>query len=419
MFWALDYLLLALLLTAGVLVLRLRNLNAAVMALSVVGLLLTVLFLLLGAPDIAHAEVVVGPVALPALFLVAIGKVRTAVSQPEQAELEEANQPPASHPTPPRTSGQRLTHRRWLAAPLALLVGALLVTAMLTIPRGSRPLPPMARYAMELALPQWHLTEVVNEVVYGTRAFDTFGETFLLLAAVLSVTLLTRPREPRRGYIGEHVAGRQEQAQIDPAATPDPDQEQARGAEEEEEGHPRGPLTTDEEPLGQGFPERAEGMTVVIRTGVRLVVVVLTVAGCFLVVQGYTPGGGFPAGAVLLGIVLLVYVAHGYRRVAFLVRPAVAETIELAGALAIIVLQSLGLFLHGSFTANWMPLAPVETLRSGGVAQAFSLGEFVVVSCGLVIVVFALLGASRDWVEGEADSGQGQNDQGNEESERP
>ena len=403
MFWALDYLILALLLAAGVLVLRLRNLNAAVMALSAVGLMLTVLFLLLGAPDIAHAEVVVGAVALPTLFLVAIGKARTAVSEPEQDDLEEVSQSPARHTARPGPGMRQLTHRRWLAAPLALLVGALLVVAMLTIPRGSHPLPALARHAIELALPQWHLTEVVNEVVYGTRAFDTFGETFLLLAAVVSVTVLTRPREPRGGYIGEHVAGRQEQAELAPPVDTGAEQEEARGAEAKEEGRSPGPRTPDDEPLGRGYPERAEGMTVVVRTGVRLVAVVLTVAGCFLVVQGYTPGGGFPAGAVLLGIVLLVYVAHGYRRVAFLVRPAVAETVELVGALAIIVLQSLGLLLRGSFTASWIPLAPSQTLRSGGVAQAFSLGEFVVVSCGLVIVVFALLGTTRDWIESEDD----------------
>ena len=49
------------------------------------------------------------------------------------------------------------------------------------------PLPAVARYAMDVALPRWGLTEPVNEVVYGTRGFDTFGETFLLLAAVVSV----------------------------------------------------------------------------------------------------------------------------------------------------------------------------------------------------------------------------------------
>jgi uncharacterized MnhB-related membrane protein len=52
-FWALDYLLLGLMLAAAVLVVRLRNLNGAVMALSAVGTMLSVLFVVLGAPDAA------------------------------------------------------------------------------------------------------------------------------------------------------------------------------------------------------------------------------------------------------------------------------------------------------------------------------------------------------------------------------
>lgn len=86
-FWVLDYLLLAVILAAAVLVVRLRNLNGAVMALSAAGTMLSVLFVVLGAPDVAHSEVVVGAIALPVLFLVAIGKVRGVVSN--ERELDE------------------------------------------------------------------------------------------------------------------------------------------------------------------------------------------------------------------------------------------------------------------------------------------------------------------------------------------
>ncbi|HEY2176123.1 MAG TPA: hydrogenase subunit MbhD domain-containing protein [Mycobacteriales bacterium] len=78
-FWVLDYLCLAAILTAAVLVLRLPSLSSAVMAVSAMGTVLSLLFVVLGAPDDAHAEVVVGAIALPALFLIAIGKVRTDV----------------------------------------------------------------------------------------------------------------------------------------------------------------------------------------------------------------------------------------------------------------------------------------------------------------------------------------------------
>jgi uncharacterized MnhB-related membrane protein len=88
-FWVLDYLLLALLVISALLVLWLRNLNGAAMALSATGTLLAVLFVVLGAPDVAHAEVAVGAIALPVLYLMAIGKSRTVVDDPELGETGE------------------------------------------------------------------------------------------------------------------------------------------------------------------------------------------------------------------------------------------------------------------------------------------------------------------------------------------
>jgi uncharacterized MnhB-related membrane protein len=79
MTWVLDYLCLAAVIASAVLVVLLRNVNGSVMALSALGTVLSVLFVVLGAPDVAHSEVVVGAIALPVLYLVAIGKIRTDV----------------------------------------------------------------------------------------------------------------------------------------------------------------------------------------------------------------------------------------------------------------------------------------------------------------------------------------------------
>ncbi|MDQ6617681.1 MAG: DUF4040 domain-containing protein [Actinomycetota bacterium] len=80
MFWAIDYACLIGILVSAVAVVRIRNLNGAVMALSGVGTILSLLFVVLGAPDDAHSEVVVGAIALPTLYLIAIGKVRSHVT---------------------------------------------------------------------------------------------------------------------------------------------------------------------------------------------------------------------------------------------------------------------------------------------------------------------------------------------------
>jgi uncharacterized MnhB-related membrane protein len=78
-FWALDYLCLFVIISCAVLVYKLHNLNGAVMALSAMGTVLALLFVVLAAPDDAQSEIVVGAIALPVLYLIAIGKVRADV----------------------------------------------------------------------------------------------------------------------------------------------------------------------------------------------------------------------------------------------------------------------------------------------------------------------------------------------------
>jgi multicomponent Na+:H+ antiporter subunit B len=287
-------------------------------------------------------------------------------------------------------------HRAAVGWTLTLAVGALLAVAVIALPRGANPLPAIARYAMTVALPQWRSTEPVSEVVYGTRGFDTFGETFLLLAAVVAISVLCRPREQRRGFIGESLAGQREQHQVghpEPAGAP---QRIAERAEERESGA-RAPSTPDAERVGTAGPETSDAMSVVVRAGVRFLAPVLTMAGLYLVAWGYSPGGGFPAGAAMLGVALLAYVSRGYRWVEPVLRPGVVEPVELAGALLIVVIGVSGLLLDGSFLANFLPLGPPQTIRSGGTLQAFSVTEFIEVATGLVLAVFGLLGMGHDW----------------------
>ncbi|MEA2297773.1 MAG: energy-converting hydrogenase subunit [Solirubrobacteraceae bacterium] len=91
-FWALDYACLAAIVVCALLVVRTSNLNGGVMALSALGTVLSLLFVVLGAPDVAHSEVVVGAIALPVLYLIAIGKSRTDVA--DRGDLGEDDHEP-------------------------------------------------------------------------------------------------------------------------------------------------------------------------------------------------------------------------------------------------------------------------------------------------------------------------------------
>lgn len=290
-------------------------------------------------------------------------------------------------------------HRPRVGLVVVALVAAGLAVGLVGLPRETANLPGLAREALTTALPHWHTTEPVSEVVYGTRAIDTFGETFLLIAAVVCVQLFTRGREGRRGFVGETSAGEEEQKEEDPSEGLDETEERAREAEiaEWDISTTRRRPTPDREELGGPAPETAETMSVIARMAVRAVAPVLAVAGIYLFAQGYSPGGGFPAGVVAVGVMLLFYAGLGYRRIARGVSERVMEIIELVVALVLIAIMVLGLVLKGSFTANWLPLAPEQTLRSGGLMQAFSVSEFFEVAAGLAIAIFGIMTMQHDW----------------------
>lgn len=282
-------------------------------------------------------------------------------------------------------------HRPWLGGPLVLGTGLVILVGVLALPRETAALPVIARHAMEIAIPVWGQAEVVSEIVYGSRGFDTFGETFLLLGAVAVVLTFSRPREPRTQYVGEASEGRADQRRLDPDTPETSDERRARQAESAEESE-----------------TRTVGLSVVVRVAVRAAVPLLAVAAVYTAAWGYTPGGGFPAGAAVAGVVLLVYAALGHRAVRHAVRSALIEPLELAGATVITLLGVAGIVIHGSMFANVLPLAQPLTILAGGNAQLYSAAELVEVATGLVIAIFSLLGMRREWTihdeESEQDS---------------
>jgi len=300
-------------------------------------------------------------------------------------------------------------HRPWLVVLIVAGAATVVLLGFTDLPRADVGLTHIARHAMLIALPQWGTTEAVSEVVYGSRGFDTFGETFILLAAVVGVSVLSRTREPRAQYVGEESAGREEQASADPGGGEDETEREARSAEREEEDEGEGeppPDDADTDPLGKPAPERALGMTVFVRLGARVAATILAVASVFLGSWSWTPGGGFPAGVVVTGVVVLVYAAFGHRAVAMVVRPNVQEPLEMIFALVIIGIGLGGLIGNGSFMDNWLPLGQPQTLFGGGTVEVFSVAELVEVATGLTIAIFGLLGMQHDWTPDEDEDGE-------------
>lgn len=295
------------------------------------------------------------------------------------------------------------THRRAVGFGLSAGVGACFAVMAIRLPRHS-PLPAIARQALVESLPRWHTTEPVNAIVYGFRGFDTFGETFILLGAVVGVLVVCRGREHRSAYLEEDRIAAEEQAAT--RATwrigPNPTAAQPEAAERSDAGE------TAPQRIGVPGPEPSRLMTSVIRGGARTALPILAVAGIYLAAWGFSPGGGFPAGAVIAGVVVVVYAGWGYRYVRRVVRPDVLEPLELGGAALIIGLGVLGLVVKGSVSASWLPLGQAKTIAGGGVLQAFSGAELIEVATGLLLVIFNLLAMGREWTNDGENGGDGE-----------
>jgi len=71
---------------SALLVVRVRGVVNAIVAFSAVGTFLTLLFLLLQAPDVALSEAAVGAVAVPMVLLISLAKIRSLLDDPTEAD---------------------------------------------------------------------------------------------------------------------------------------------------------------------------------------------------------------------------------------------------------------------------------------------------------------------------------------------
>ncbi len=158
----------------GLLAILYRDLFISVLLLSVFSFLSALLFYVAHAPDVAITEAAVGAGMTTLIFVWA---VRATASR---ATVSTDGSPPPGRPT-----GQLL-----LDILLVIGVGALLWVFLPPIEGG----PTVIRdYIVLHGLEETGANNLVSAIYLGYRAFDTFGETIVLLCAVSgSIFFLTR-----------------------------------------------------------------------------------------------------------------------------------------------------------------------------------------------------------------------------------
>ncbi len=174
------YLLLILMIIAAIAAVEIKNLLSSVVAVGAVGLGLSVAFLLLKAPDLAIAQLVVEILCLIILIRATLG----------------------------RDASPRSEKREWArAVPALVFIGVFLFfarTALQDLPPFGRPLLRVSDYYLKEGLAKTGAANLVTAVILDFRAYDTLGEVTVLFAAVVgALTVLRRVgRKPAGGKNG-------------------------------------------------------------------------------------------------------------------------------------------------------------------------------------------------------------------------
>lgn len=169
------YVLLGLMIAGAIIAIEVKNLLSAVVAVGIVGLGLSIIFLLLKAPDVALTQIVVEIAAVILLIRATLHR-------------DIALKPCGSRP---------------FGGIMAILfLGLAVLAGVLTFQGGlnpfGQPLMTVSRFYPANAVATTGATNVVSSVILDYRAYDTLGEATVLFTAVVGVLTVMRSKGKKK-----------------------------------------------------------------------------------------------------------------------------------------------------------------------------------------------------------------------------
>lgn len=142
-----------------------------------------------------------------------------------------------------------------------------------------------------------------------------------------------------------------------------------------------------------------QGMTVIVKTVVRIIVGLILLYGFYIILHGHlSPGGGFGGGVVLALGFLSVLLAYGRGEALKWLRLGLVRDLDHAGPLLFLGVGLLGMAWGGAFLANVLSKGRLFALLSSGIILPLNIVIGVKVGLSLFLVVLAL--AAFDLNEG-------------------
>jgi multicomponent Na+:H+ antiporter subunit B len=177
----LFYALLIFCIVGSIIAIEIRNILASVISAGAVGMALSILFLFLGAPDIAITQVVVEIIVLIVLIRSTVSLDNTAITR----------------------------HRDTFAILSSLIFfGLFLVFAFMALqglPKFGEPLMKVASNYLRDSITQTGATNVVMGIILDYRAYDTLGEATVIFTAILGAFIVLRAKGKKRKEESDRV----------------------------------------------------------------------------------------------------------------------------------------------------------------------------------------------------------------------
>jgi len=214
---------------------------------------------------------------------------------------------------------------------LCLLVVFLL--AFRAIPFGADTMD-VGHFYLEDAAKSTGSANIVTAVVLGFRGFDTLGEVMVLFLGAVGLGL---------------VLSSQKDSTHSPAKT---------------------------------FP------SLILKTMADLVFPFIVLFGIYIFMHGHiSPGGGFPAGAVLASGYLLLFLSQ---RGGYHIR--LAQRVETGSGLVFVIVGLAGLYFSGFFLHNFLPVGRLGSLYSAGIIPVLYSLIGIKVGAELGGIIYRLFG---------------------------
>jgi len=334
-------LLLVFMIIGSIIAIETKNLLSSVISVGVVGFSLSIIFLMLGAPDIAITQVVVEILILVVLIRATVTTDNTAIEGPRD------NFP--------------------FVASL-IFFGLFLMFAFFAVqelPKFGEPLMRVSKEYLRTGTEKTGAANIVTAVLLDFRAYDTLGEATVLFTAIIGSFVILR----RRGRKGKAEVDKEKFGILD-----DEDIKKNR--------------------LEKEIKDTSKGMTPIVKTIVRFVIGIIVIFGAYIVLYGHvTPGGGFAGGVILASAYVLLTLAFGKEMGLSKMSNTAASLLDNSGALSFVIIGLLG-FTGGYFFFNFLGKGvPFRLFSAGSIPLAnIAIGVKVTASVFAIFMALSIFG---------------------------